>query len=77
MFFHTLLIRWPIRCGLSGPLSSEKTTVLPLSSEKFQLQNLLSDDDDVIGPLVRETDDEVNIELAPFTVEVDVALCCC
>lgn len=37
--------------------------------------SLLSDDD-VIGPLVRETDD-VKIELAPFIDEVDVALCCC
>ena len=39
------------------------------------LRYLLSDDD-VIGPLVRETDD-VKIELAPFIDEVDVALCCC
>lgn len=38
--------------------------------------SLLSDDEDVIGPLVRDTD-EVNIELAPLTHDVDVALCCC
>ena len=35
MFFHTLLIRWLIRCGLSGPLVVNEIHIPALSETRF------------------------------------------